>query len=47
MKRVIDIPEGMLDELRTCKFPVQEVLYSVHFIRDMSDYYSSHLVRKE
>lgn len=24
MKYVIDIPEGMLDELRTCKFPIQE-----------------------
>lgn len=24
MKMVIDIPEGMLDELRTCKFPIQE-----------------------
>jgi len=24
MKYVIDIPEGMLDELRTCKFPIQD-----------------------
>jgi len=24
MKIVIDIPEGMLDELRTCKFPIQD-----------------------
>ena len=24
MKLVIDIPEGMLDELHTCKFPIQE-----------------------
>lgn len=24
MKRVIDIPEGMLDELHTCKFPIQD-----------------------
>lgn len=24
MKIVIDIPEGMLDELNTCKFPIQD-----------------------
>lgn len=24
MQIVIDIPEGMLDELRTCKFPIQD-----------------------
>jgi hypothetical protein len=24
MKIVIDIPEGMLDELHTCKFPIQD-----------------------
>lgn len=24
MQMVIDIPEGMLDELQTCKFPIQD-----------------------
>lgn len=24
MKIVVDIPEGMLDELHTCKFPIQD-----------------------
>jgi len=24
MKLIVEIPEGMLDELRTCKFPLQD-----------------------
>lgn len=34
MKIVIDIPKGMLDELRTCKFPIQDAYRIVSWIEN-------------
>lgn len=34
MKIVIDIPEGMLDELHTCKFPIHEAYRLCKIIED-------------